>query len=95
MTVYVDEIADYSGLAKVRFLPSTHWAHLTADTRDELHTFASRLGLRRSWFQDHPTRWHYDVTTGKRAQALRLGATAVTDRELATITLARLDRSSS
>ena len=27
------------------------WCHLVADSLDELHTFAARLGLRRSWFQ--------------------------------------------
>lgn len=26
--------------------------HLTADTLDELHAFAARLGLKRVWFQD-------------------------------------------
>lgn len=77
MTVYVDEPVDWGSVATARGLPSTVWAHLTADTRDELHSFARRLGLRRSWFQDDPLHWHYDVTAGKRWQAIRLGAVEV------------------
>jgi len=44
-----------------------------ADTLDELHDFAARLGLRRSWFQsrNYP---HYDVTISVRQRALRMGA---------------------
>jgi len=86
MTVYVD---DAHIPATVRNGPARHtstWCHLFADTPGELHAFAARLGLRRSWFQPGPARgdgspspyWHYDLTAGKRRQALRLGARAVT-----------------
>jgi hypothetical protein len=80
MAVYVD---DASIPAEVRNGPRVHnsrWSHLTADTADELHAFAQRLGLRREWFQDgrHP---HYDVTEGKRHRALQLGAQPNTWRE--------------
>jgi hypothetical protein len=49
------------------------WCHLAADTLDELHSFASRLGLRKSWFQSkgYP---HYDVTVSVRERALKMGA---------------------
>ncbi|MDU7557682.1 MULTISPECIES: DUF4031 domain-containing protein [unclassified Pseudomonas] len=49
------------------------WCHLAADTLDELHSFASRLGLRKSWFQSkgYP---HYDVTVSMRERALIMGA---------------------
>lgn len=83
MAVYVDEIRDYTRVAKMRGLRHTHWCHLTADTEQELHTFAARLGLRRSWFQkksDRDYRWHYDIVPSKRAQAVRLGAQEV-DRQ--------------
>lgn len=55
------------------------WCHLAADTLDELHAFASKLGLRRSWFQSrgYP---HYDVTVSVRQRALQLGAVDA-DRE--------------
>lgn len=65
MTVYVDaEAIEWRG---------RRWCHLVADTLDELHDFAGRLGLRRSWFQceKYP---HYDVTMSVRTRALKLGA---------------------
>jgi hypothetical protein len=80
MTVYVDEILDWTLIAQSRGLRHTHWCHLTADTERELHEFAARLGLRRSWYQRkgaNDVGWHYDVTPNKRAQAVRLGAREV------------------
>lgn len=55
------------------------WAHLVSD-RDlgELHAFADTLGLRREWFQGD----HYDVPEQVRAEAIELGAEAVTSAEL-------------
>ncbi len=49
------------------------WCHLTADTSEELHAFASVLGLSRSRFQSKPGRsWvdHYDINEPKRRQAV-------------------------
>jgi hypothetical protein len=79
MNVYVDPIAPC--------LPNANWrwqssCHMYADTEDELHAFAARLGLWRSWFQTHPTLDHYDLTEGKRRQAVRLGAIEVNKTEL-------------
>jgi len=48
MTVYVD---DFGIPARVSGIKG-RWSHLIADTEDELHAFAARLGLRREWFQD-------------------------------------------
>jgi hypothetical protein len=89
MTVYVDD----AGIpASVRNGSRTHtstWCHLTADTQEELHAFAAHLGLKRSYFQSgkpiggKPSPfWHYDVTAGKRAQAVRFGAVEVTYRDM-------------
>ncbi|WP_194918201.1 DUF4031 domain-containing protein [Catenulispora rubra] len=101
MTVYVDDLgcpATVGGL-------NARWSHLIADDAAELHAFADRLGLRREWFQD-PTvngkpkaapgtraaeNWHYDVTASKRAQAIRLGAVAVSYRDLPAIINARYE----
>lgn len=82
MTVYVDTIRDYGTLARDRGLPSTKWCHMTADTKTELHKFAIEIGLKRSWFQDHPTLWHYDITPNKRKLALREGAVEITTADL-------------
>ena len=66
----------------------SRWCHLFSDTSDEeLHAFARRIGLRRSWAQklDDPNRLrhHYDVTEGKRAQAVAAGAVEVDSRTAA------------
>jgi hypothetical protein len=65
--------------------PNKHWryhraAHLFCDgpdSLDELHQIASKIGLKRQWFQDHPTMPHYDLTESKRVQAIRKGAKSV------------------
>jgi hypothetical protein len=57
------------------------WAHLVSDhSYDELHAFADRLRLRRTWFQGD----HYDVPADVRARAIELGALPVSSRELLT-----------
>ncbi|XLX42645.1 DUF4031 domain-containing protein [Ectopseudomonas mendocina] len=47
---------------------------MVADSLDELHSFAARLGLQRSWFQSKNYYPHYDVTLSVRARAVQLGA---------------------
>lgn len=74
MTVYVDD----ANIAATPAPRTSRWSHLSADTRAELHEFAGALGLRREWFQDAPATWHYDLSEGKRARAIQLGAEAVT-----------------
>ena len=69
MTVYVDD--------PVTLWRGRRWAHLMADTLEELHAMATRLGLPRRAFQDKPSGAHYDVTVEMRAHALQLGATAI------------------
>lgn len=57
--------------------------HLGADTLEELHEFAAKLGMRRSWFQGKdPRHPHYDLVKSKRDLAVKLGAREVTGREL-------------
>ena len=69
MAVYVDDA--------VTLWRGHRWAHLMADSLDELHAFAARLGLRREKFQDKTSGAHYDVPAPLREEALRLGAIAV------------------
>lgn len=66
-------------------IPNRKWrwpqnAYLFADSDEELHAFASRLGLKRSWFQAKSTFPHYDLTASKQFKAMQLGAELVTDR---------------
>lgn len=57
------------------------WCHLVSDTSyDELHELAQRLGIPRHGFQGD----HYDVPAELRDEAVALGATPVTGRELIT-----------
>lgn len=73
--VYVDELRDWGW----RLGPS---CHLLADTNEELHEFAARLGLERAWFHASASGPHYDLTKGKRALAVRLGAVEIDDRTM-------------
>ncbi|MGF6491050.1 DUF4031 domain-containing protein [Pseudomonas fluorescens] len=66
MTVYVDaEGITWRGRL---------WSHLVADSLEELHAFASTLGLQRRWFQSKSLYPHYDVTASVRDRALAMGA---------------------
>lgn len=96
MTVYVDDA----------YVPATvgphtsRWCHLLSDRDDpaELHAFAARIGLRRSWFQPgrrpgdgspDPTKNHYDVSEETRAEAVAAGAVEITAHEGGVMRLAR------
>lgn len=86
MTVYVDQIKDYKGAVGGRVgRVSQQWCHLTADTLDELHAMAAKIGLKRSWFQPSHLlhHCHYDLTPGKRAAAVRAGAVEIDSMERA------------
>lgn len=84
MTVYVDDA--------VTLWRGQRWAHLMADELEELHTFASRLGLPRRAFQDKRSGAHYDVNADLRSIALALGAMPISrhvDRTLMRAVIAR------
>lgn len=76
MSVYVDDaVTQWRG---------RRWAHLMADTLDELHAFAARLGIPCHAFQNKTSGAHYDVPSDLRERALALGAVAISrhrDRE--------------
>ena len=74
MSVYVDHAFAFGDWGRWR-----GGGHLQADTPEELHAFAARMGLRREWFQSKPGRPendHYDLTKTGRTLALELGAIA-------------------
>ena len=90
MAVYVDDAGIPADVRSGPVVHSSQWSHLFADTQDELHQFATgQLGLKRSYFQTGHRRgdgrpsphWHYDLTAGKRQQAIRLGAVPVSWRK--------------
>ena len=50
--------------------------HMIADTPDELHAMADRIGVARKWFQQPPKASfpHYDIAQSKRELAVAAGA---------------------
>lgn len=75
MAVYVDDMHKTS-LGKYRRMKMSH---MLADSDEELHAMAARIGVRRRWFQGD----HYDVCLAKRALAVQFGAKEITMREMA------------
>lgn len=80
--ILVDELREYT-----THLWNRLWCHMMTDDLsptglDELHAMADALGLRREWFQDHPSHPHYDLPPSKRLQAIKHGAESVTSREM-------------
>jgi hypothetical protein len=84
MTVYVDDA--------VHSWRGQRWAHLMADTLDELHAMAARLDIPRRAFQNKTSGAHYDVPAELRERAITLGAVAISrhrERELVKTVIAR------
>jgi hypothetical protein len=75
MTVYVDDM--YKNL--LGRYGRMKMSHMIADTEDELHEMAARIGVARNWHQGD----HYDICITMRKRALAHGAVAITLRELA------------
>lgn len=92
MTVYLDDWRQPARLGPVE----DRWSHLVADTDEELHAFAARMGMRREWFQHRPHRphqAHYDVPDRARREALALGAVPVSWRAVGRMMRQRRRRS--
>jgi hypothetical protein len=93
MTVYADNAHIPATVGR----HTSSLCHLTADSPEELHEFAGRLGLRRSYFQPGQPRgdgspspfWHYDVTASMCTKAIRMGALSVPWRKTPGIMRAR------
>lgn len=73
MTVYIDNARIPLG----RML----MCHMLADSLDELHSMADKIGVNRKYFHDG----HYNVCASKRALALAFGAQGVTVREMVNV----------
>ncbi|GID91682.1 DUF4031 domain-containing protein [Amorphoplanes digitatis] len=89
MTVYVDNYRCPTTVGRL----TGRWSHLTADTPEELQTFAARLGLRLAWFQARCryatcpapdgvcVHFHYDVVDIMRTRAIQAGAIPIDIRD--------------
>lgn len=74
MSVYVDDLRP----ALWKYKQS---CHLAANSSEELHNFATILGLKKSWFQNG-SRPHYDLSSRKRTEAIRAGAIQISRRQM-------------
>ena len=65
MAVYVDAAKNPYGRMIM--------CHMLADSLEELHEMADRIGVQRKWFQSKNVP-HYDISKSKRALAVQFGA---------------------
>lgn len=87
--VYVDDLIEYgpafyrdAQTARTGSRNGDLWCHLYADSEEELHAFAARIGMKRAWFQrSRRGTPHYDLVPRRRARAVELGAQELTRRE--------------
>ena len=80
--VYVDDMrAPYGRMVM---------CHMLADSDEELHAMADRIGVQRKWHQKAGTyRSHYDIALTKRALAVKFGAVEIDRYGLAEILRSR------
>ncbi len=78
MPVYVDPLCKNGWVLRGRTVRN---CHLVADTEQELHDFAAKIGMKRAWFQAGRVP-HYDLTESRRARAVSMGAREITRREM-------------
>jgi hypothetical protein len=79
MTVYVDDMYKYP-LGQFRRMKMSH---MVADTEEELHKMAEKIGVARKWYQKD----HYDVCIAMRKKAVEEGASEITLRELSELVM--------
>lgn len=74
MTVYVDDMrAKYGQMIM---------CHMIADTDEELHAMAEKIGVARKWHQAPPSHdSHYDIALSKKSLAVAAGAVGITWRQ--------------
>jgi hypothetical protein len=88
VTVYVYRLKGMGALPGA-YSYNVPWFGLTADTEDELHPLAERIGLYRHFYHPREARpprppgvGHYDLDQGERDRAVAGGAQPVTWRQL-------------
>jgi hypothetical protein len=97
MAVYVDDIFVWPvdcvqdpQARRVAARTGGRWCHMWADTPQELHSLAIKIGLRRAWAQKVGTpELHYDLTPSRRELAVRAGAIEKTTRDWLAMTRTR------
>jgi hypothetical protein len=74
MSVYVDDMykSEMGRFSRMKM------SHMQADTDEELHVMADKIGIARKWFQGD----HYDIAIVKRDLAISRGAIPITMKTL-------------
>ncbi len=82
MPVYVDNMkAKYGRLIM---------CHMLADSDEELHEMAYKIGVARKWHQSPPKHdSHYDIALSKRSLALEHGAIEITWKQASAMNMRR------
>lgn len=82
IAVYVDDAYIQASVNSGPLKHKSRWCHMTADSTEELVSFALKLGLQEKYIQ-FPGTWkeHFDITEPKRKKAVLLGAIEVSFRE--------------
>lgn len=66
--------------------------HMMADSTEELHAMADKIGVSRRWIQhEGKPKEHYDICLSKRALAVNAGAVEVDGREIVRLIIKRVD----
>jgi len=78
MSVFVDPLGFQGMCCWGRAMKSCHM--FTDGEESELHAFADEMGLHRGWCDRGGAMPHYDLTEGKRIQAIGFGAVEVDRR---------------
>lgn len=87
MTVYVDDMY----LTPMGRFGRMKMSHLIADTDEELHAMAARVGVARRWWQspEKTSGSHYDIAMSMRARAIECGAVPITLKQCAAMNARR------
>lgn len=85
MTVFVDDMY----LEPMGAFRRMKMSHMIADTEEELHAMADRIGVDRRWYQKKRSGYHYDIAMSKRALAVAAGAVEITLRQAAAMNALR------
>ena len=87
MAVYVDDMHK-TIMGSYRTM---QMCHMLADTDDELHAMADRIGLDRRWWQspDKSSGSHYDIPAINRVLAVQHGAIEITMQQAAAMNMRR------
>lgn len=58
------------------------YAHMTADSLEELHAFAKSIGVKRHWYHSKSRYPHYDINSEVRQTAIDNGAIEVDGKKI-------------